>query len=93
MVGSSVVDLTRQVLLDVAEGREVPWGVVDELVEAVLDDEVVRLALAVAEGGEHAVSRAVQLAGVIAARSAGSGEEPGDDAAGSGDGVAGAGGS
>ncbi len=48
-----------------------PWGEVETLLDAVLDAvlgaELVRLARDVEAGGEHAVMRAVQLAGAIAA--------------------------
>ncbi len=53
-----------------AEGRPVPWDSVELLVNAVLDLELVQLARAVTEGGPHAVMRAVQLAGTIAAAAA-----------------------
>ncbi len=54
-------------LLEVAAGRAVPWGEVELLADAVLGAELVRLAHDVEAGSEHAVMRAVQLAGAIAA--------------------------
>ncbi|MCK6536218.1 MAG: hypothetical protein L6Q84_24900 [Polyangiaceae bacterium] len=65
-MGSRFVAIARRVLMAVANGEPVPWDDVDELVAGVLGDELVTLALAVRDGGEHAVVRAVQLAGVIA---------------------------
>jgi hypothetical protein len=65
-VGRKIGELARHVLVEVGEGRPVPWDAVDEIVDAVLDDELVRLALDVAEGGEHVVTRAVQLAAAVA---------------------------
>ena len=64
MASQEVVDAARRVLLEVAAGRAVPWPEVEQLLDAVLGAELVR---GVEAGGEHAVMRAVQLAGAIAA--------------------------
>ena len=56
----------RALLVAVAQG-ESPDELADELAAAVLDDELVRLALAVAAGGGHRWRRAIELAGAILA--------------------------
>jgi hypothetical protein len=56
----------RAFLAAVAQG-EAPDELADELAAAVLDDDLVRLALAVAAGGEHRWRRAIELAAAILA--------------------------
>ena len=48
-------------------GGEAPDELADELAAAVLDDDLVRLALAVAAGGDHRWRRAIELAGAVLA--------------------------
>ena len=50
----------RAFLTAVAQG-EAPDELADELAAAVLDDDLVRLALAVAAGGDHRWRRAIEL--------------------------------
>ncbi len=64
-------------------GGEAPDELADELAAAVLDDDLVRLALAVAAGGEHRWRRAIELAGaILAAERAGMGVGVGDTSGG-----------
>ncbi|MCA9600012.1 MAG: hypothetical protein KC776_42205 [Myxococcales bacterium] len=74
-MGRDLVPAARRVLVAVANGAQVPWDDVEALVDGVLADETVALALAVREAGQHAVLRAVQLAAVIAAAGATVAEE------------------
>ena len=53
-------------LVAIAQGAS-PDELADELAAAVLDDELVRLALAVAAGGDHRWRRAIELAGAVLA--------------------------
>ena len=78
-MGRDLVLVARRLLMAVASGEAVPWEDVDELVDGVLGGELVALALAVRGGGKHAVVRAVQLAGMIAAAGAGADVEQDDD--------------
>ncbi len=55
----------REILLAVAAGEPPALPVISTLVQAVLADDLVQLALAVQRGGEHALSRAVQLAAAV----------------------------
>lgn len=64
----------RAFLVAVAQG-EATDGMAEELASAVLDDELVRLALAVAAGGEHRWRRAIELAAAICAAEGGSGAD------------------
>ncbi|MCC6650368.1 MAG: hypothetical protein IT348_04375 [Candidatus Eisenbacteria bacterium] len=65
-----MVVIARRVLMAVAKGEPVPWEDVDELVGTVLQGELVALALAVRDGGAHAVTGAVRLAAAVAATAA-----------------------
>ncbi|MBI5514013.1 MAG: hypothetical protein HY909_09615 [Deltaproteobacteria bacterium] len=56
----------RAFLAAVAQG-EAPDPLAEELAAAVLDDDLVRLALAVAAEGEHRWRRAIELAGALVA--------------------------
>ena len=56
----------RAFLAAIAQG-EASDELADELAAAVLDDDLVRLALAVAAGGDHRWRRAIELAGAILA--------------------------
>ncbi len=60
----------RALLVAVADGSATE-KMADDLAAMVLDDELVRLALAVAAGGEHRWRRAIELAGLIVAATRG----------------------
>ena len=76
----------RAFLAAVAQG-EAPDELADELAAAVLDDDLVRLALAVAAAGEHRWRRAIELAGaILATERAGTGARAGDTSDGHGEG-------
>jgi len=62
----NAAELARNVIERVASGS-VTAGEIDALAAAVLDDELVRLALAVRAGGPHATRRAIELAALILA--------------------------
>ena len=60
----TAVEVAREVLSAAAAAR-VSADLLKELASAVLEREDVRLALAVREGGEHRVRRAIELSGLL----------------------------
>lgn len=63
--GGNLVEIARRVVLGLCDGDPTAWELAQQLAEAVLDDEFVRLALEVRANGPHVNRRALELATAI----------------------------
>jgi hypothetical protein len=63
--GPQKAELAKAILTIAAAQIAIPAELLRSLADAVLGDRAVRLALAISEGGDHVVDRAIELAELV----------------------------